>query len=300
MSLRITGLEPAPFSHLFGLADEALAALGARRHVADRTPGFPDRVAMRDADRGESLLLNDTHQPANCYRASHAIFVREGAGRRHDRTGEVPQVLRRRLISLRAFDASDEMVDAEVGEGRALDLLIGRMLADPSVLYLHAHYAKRGCYAGRTERAGSQARAREHGWNCRVGWDMVFWMVLTGSEIRHDPEDPVSCGDRLRRCQCGLGPSVQRCHDNLLFGSRADRMGRQHGAYVLGRKDQLRKDDQVLQEGQFILLGSQDKAGHREVVAKKRAHVRTGVLSRVLQEIRAAILLARRHMPGRG
>ena len=80
MSFRITGLSPRPFQHLFALSDEELARHSARRYVADAKPGFPDRIELRDAEPGETLILvNYVHQPAdNPYRASHAIFVREG------------------------------------------------------------------------------------------------------------------------------------------------------------------------------------------------------------------------------
>ncbi|MDB5698876.1 MAG: hypothetical protein JWN69_1680 [Alphaproteobacteria bacterium] len=155
MSFRITGLSPAQFRHLFGLPDEALAAHGARRCIADSKPGFPDRIEVRDVEPGESLLLlNYTHQPAETpYRASHAIFVREGAVQRYDRVDEIPEVLRLRLISLRAFDERDEMIDGAVTDGATLALAIAQMFADPAARYLHAHYASRGCYAARVDRA---------------------------------------------------------------------------------------------------------------------------------------------------
>ena len=72
MSFRITGLDPAPFQPLYGLPDDELARLNVRRWVADSKPGFPDRVEMREAEPGETvLLLNHMCQPANSpYRAS--------------------------------------------------------------------------------------------------------------------------------------------------------------------------------------------------------------------------------------
>ena len=94
-------LAPDLFRHLYGLSDEALAGHGVRRCRVDCTPGFPDRVEMRDLDPGETaLLLNFTHQPAdNPFRASHAIFVREGAERRYESVDEVPEVrLQRRSV----------------------------------------------------------------------------------------------------------------------------------------------------------------------------------------------------------
>lgn len=154
MSFRMTGLNPEPFRHLYGLSDDALAAHGVKRCIADAKPGFPDRIELRDADPGESvLLLNFKHQPANTpYQASHAIYVREGADIAYDRINEIPEVLCARLISLRAFDGEHMMIDADVVDGRELNEVIGRFLADPNVSYLQAHYAKRGCYAAQIER----------------------------------------------------------------------------------------------------------------------------------------------------
>ena len=155
MNYRITGLSPQPFQHLFGLPDEELAKLNVKRYVVDKKPGFPDRVTMRDAELGETvLLLNHLSQPAaSPYRATHAIFVREGAARAYDSVNEVPEVMRTRLLSLRAFDEAGMMVDADVAEGAAIEPLIARLFADPAVHYIHAHNAKRGCYAGRIDRA---------------------------------------------------------------------------------------------------------------------------------------------------
>ena len=155
MGFRIKGLPADQFESLFGLDDDALARRGALRCVADKSPGFPDRIEMRDADPGETLLLvNHVSQPADTpYRAAHAIFVREGARAAYDRIDEVPDVLRRRLLSLRAFDERGMMLDADVIEGAAIESLIARLFADPRVAYIHAHNAKRGCYAARIERA---------------------------------------------------------------------------------------------------------------------------------------------------
>lgn len=154
MSFRITGLSPDPFRHLFGLSDEELAKHGARRYVADTKPGYPDRIEVRDAEPGETLILvSYVHQPAdNPYHASHAIFVREGAETAYDRMNEIPDAMRLRQLSLRAFDADDMMVDADLVDGREMEGTIERFFADPRTAYIHAHYAKRGCYAARIDR----------------------------------------------------------------------------------------------------------------------------------------------------
>jgi hypothetical protein len=155
MSFRITGLPAEQFRDLFGLTDQELSRRGAKRVTADSKPGFPDRVELRDAEPGEPLILiNHVHQPTdNPYRASHAIFVREGATTQYDNRDEIPESLRLRLISLRAFDSNDMMLDADVVDGRDLHAAIDRMFENADAAYLHAHYAKRGCYAARVDRA---------------------------------------------------------------------------------------------------------------------------------------------------
>lgn len=154
MDFRVRGLDPALFRHLFGLDDAALVAAGARRYLVDHSPGFPDRVEVRDLEPGETaLLVNFTHQPAgNPYRASHAVFVREGATDAYDAANEIPRVIRIRTISLRAFDDDHMLVDADLVEGRDMEGAIARMFGDQRIAYLHAHYAKPGCYAARIDR----------------------------------------------------------------------------------------------------------------------------------------------------
>jgi hypothetical protein len=137
------------------LSDEELAKHGAKRYLVDKERSFPDRIEMRDAVPGETvLLLNHVCQPADTpYRASHAIFVREGADETYSKVDEVPDVIRRRLLSLRAFDKHGMMLDADVVEGSEIETVIGRFFANPDVAYIHAHNAKRGCYSGRIDRA---------------------------------------------------------------------------------------------------------------------------------------------------
>ena len=157
MAFQTTGLPIDLFRPMFGLADSSLEALGARRIVADDDSGFPCRVTLDDAAAGETvLLLNFEHQPADTpFRSRHAIFVREQASKTYGAQGPLPSQLRRRLLSLRAFDAQHMMIDADVIAGDQADDIIERMLADERVAYLHAHYAKQGCYAARIDRVDS-------------------------------------------------------------------------------------------------------------------------------------------------
>ena len=154
MDFRICGLPATPFAHLVPMSDAELARHRALRRVCDEKPGFPCRVTLEDAEPGEEVLLvNYEHLPVDSpYRASHAIYVRAGAKVPFDAVNEVPQALRDRLLAVRAFDASGLMVAADIIEGRECEPLIRRFLDNPEVAYLHAHFARRGCFAARIDR----------------------------------------------------------------------------------------------------------------------------------------------------
>jgi hypothetical protein len=66
-------------------------------------PSFPCRVSLTDRDIGESVLLINhvSHDVANPYRASHAIFVTEGSEKAAEYVDEVPPVFEPRVLSLR-------------------------------------------------------------------------------------------------------------------------------------------------------------------------------------------------------
>ena len=155
MTFRITGLPAEPFVPLFGLSSSALAGLGMQRVTADAPASYPCRVSLNDAEPGDTLLLlNYEHLPGQTpFRSRHAIFVREGATERFDAVGRLPDQLRRRTLSLRAFDANQMMIDADLCEGSDAAPTIARLLDDPRTAYVHAHFARRGCYAARIARA---------------------------------------------------------------------------------------------------------------------------------------------------
>lgn len=154
MNFRITGLPLDPFTPLFALSEAALLARGARRQIS---PGsYPCRVTLVDAPAGEAcILLHHVHHaaPASPYRAGGPIYVREAARDTFDRVNSVPEVLRKRLLSLRAYDSAGMMLAGEVVDGSDVETIIACLLADPAIATIHAHNAKRGCYAARITRA---------------------------------------------------------------------------------------------------------------------------------------------------
>ncbi|WP_224815985.1 DUF1203 domain-containing protein [Hasllibacter sp. MH4015] len=155
MSFRIRGLDPAPFAHLFGLSDPALAEHGAERHIATQPNALPDRITMCDAEPGEAMiLLNHTYQPANSpYFGTHAIYVKEGAQEVYEAVDEIPPVMAHRLLSLRGFNDADKIEEGRVVPGSEATAAINKMFENPAIRYIHAHNAGHGCYAGLVERA---------------------------------------------------------------------------------------------------------------------------------------------------
>lgn len=151
---QIKSLDPAPFAPLFALDAESLAGQLARRVIASADTGFPCRASLRDASKGETLILaNFCHQSAaSPYQASHAVYIREGAVQARPAPGEVPAMFETRSLSLRGFDAKGLMRDAAVVDGRALAEGIDALFGNPAISEIHIHFAAPGCYAARAVR----------------------------------------------------------------------------------------------------------------------------------------------------
>lgn len=154
MPFQIHPLPRRRFEPLFALSDAELAARGALRVRATSKPGFPCRISLADAEPGEEVILaHYEHQSANSpFRASHAVYLRPGAAEASLLPGEVPAMLRSRILSLRGFDTAGMLVTADLAEGGALEAPLQAMLDEPSVAYVHLHFAKPGCFAARVDR----------------------------------------------------------------------------------------------------------------------------------------------------
>lgn len=156
MSFRILPLPLEPFQPLFALDDAALEAIGARRMTADAPHSAPCRVSLTDADPGERLiLLNHRHLDdlSSPYRSEGPVFVREAAIEANPAPGVLPDMLSRRLLSARVYDADWMMSDADVIEGRELAARLDAWFADETVAHIHLHTARRGCFMAAAVRA---------------------------------------------------------------------------------------------------------------------------------------------------
>src|SRR3982750_2144358 len=123
MSYVVRGLDPSPFRALFGQPDKELAKRGIVRMTVDSLT-FPCRVSLTDRAIGETVLLLNhvSHDVANPYRATHAIFVTEADEEAAEYVDRVPPVFEKRVLSLRGFDKQGMMTGAiltQPGEAEA-------------------------------------------------------------------------------------------------------------------------------------------------------------------------------------
>lgn len=154
MSFIISGLAPEEFAPLARLSDEALAARGVIRRIADKKPGYPCRITLEDAEPGESvLLLNyESHSAPTPYRSAYAIYVREDAEEARVYVDEIPPAFRGRPLAFRHFDEAGMLVGASLVADGAVKAAIARAFEDPRIAYIDAHNAAHGCFAARIRR----------------------------------------------------------------------------------------------------------------------------------------------------
>jgi hypothetical protein len=154
VTYRVIGIDPSPYRPLFGLSDDDLAERGVVRMTVTEKPSFPCRVSLIDRDVGETVLLLNhvSHDAANPYRASHAIFVAEGVEAAAEYVDEVPPVFGPRVLSLRGFDKDGMMAEAILTQPGEADEGIRKLFENPEIETIHAHNATRGCFSAKIQR----------------------------------------------------------------------------------------------------------------------------------------------------
>ena len=155
MDFRITGLPPDRFTPLFELSDAELAIHGAKRMIVEEASAVPCRVSLEEAALGEEVLLlpyQNVDGPSP-YQSTGPIFVRRSAHAAAQLEGRIPEMQRRRLSAVRAYDEQGWMLESDVVAGTELESRIRRLLADPQVQFLNVHNARPGCFAFRVDRA---------------------------------------------------------------------------------------------------------------------------------------------------
>lgn len=154
MTYRIQGLSRMSFAPLFAMDDEALAARNAMRVRAESDTGYPCRVSLEDARRGESLILLNhiSHDVPTPFRTSYAIFVREDAMEAPCYEDRLPPILECRTLGLRGFDASGMLRGGSLAQPGDADEAIRALLERSEIASIHAHSAAYGCFLASIER----------------------------------------------------------------------------------------------------------------------------------------------------
>ena len=141
--MRVTGL-PVPLDSPAGLPT----------HVTE-AHAFPCRRCLTDAEPGETVLLlsYDPWLVDSPYRQAGPVFVHQDPCTTAVVDG-LPEQQRRRLLSVRAFDAEGMSTDAFVVSGHELD--VDAVLSRPEVAFVHLHNAGPGCFAARVDRGHAE------------------------------------------------------------------------------------------------------------------------------------------------
>ena len=124
------------------------------RKLADHPA--PCRHCLTDAVQGEPVLLGSYHfgRPKGIYWTPSPIFVHEQRCTPFRPANLIPEIVRNRLVSVRAYDSDDFCVYdlGDVSEGGNVEVLIDRALADRPTDYVTIHTARPGCFLCRAER----------------------------------------------------------------------------------------------------------------------------------------------------
>ncbi|MEA3319749.1 MAG: DUF1203 domain-containing protein [Bacillota bacterium] len=147
-NFQIVALQEKEFSNLFFINEELLKSIGAVKMIANKKPGYPCRVSLKDAEVGEEvILLNYQYHCVNSpYKASGPIFIRKGATTAKLDVNEIPEMLDHRYLSLRGYNHDSLMVEARGTEGVKVRENIDEILDNKEVEYIHILNSNPGCY----------------------------------------------------------------------------------------------------------------------------------------------------------
>jgi uncharacterized protein DUF1203 len=130
------------------------AANPLHRKIADHP--VPCRHCLAEAKAGEMVLLGSYHfgRPHGVYWMPSPIFVHAEPCARFERADIVPEIVRNRLVSVRAYNADDMCVYelGDVCEGTEVERLLDRALVNRRTDYVNIHTARPGCFLCRVDR----------------------------------------------------------------------------------------------------------------------------------------------------
>jgi len=147
INFKISAIENK-YNHLFDLTEKELIEKGAVIMIADEKPGFPCRITLEDAEIGEEIVLFpfQHHKTNSPYQSSGPIFMRKNAKKVELEINEIPEMLSKRLQSLRVYDKNGMMIDAKTLEGKEIRNEIESVFRNEKASYIQIHNANPGCY----------------------------------------------------------------------------------------------------------------------------------------------------------
>jgi hypothetical protein len=132
---------------------------GHRIRRVDGQETYPCRHCLREAPGGKGMLLlsHQAPEPRSVYGHPTAIFLCAHACAPFGEPDVVPEIVRNRHVSLRAFKSDGMMLYEanELVEGEGHDAAIRRILDREEVAFINAHTAKAGCMLCHIARARS-------------------------------------------------------------------------------------------------------------------------------------------------
>jgi hypothetical protein len=133
------------------------AVAGAADHaivIADSPTGYPCRHCLCFAKPGERVILFPyaAIPPGYPYSETGPIFVHAEPCERYSATREYPGELRRGRV-FRAYNASYDMIDAEVANENEPEAIVEELMQNPKTAFVDARSVTHGCYTFRIERA---------------------------------------------------------------------------------------------------------------------------------------------------
>jgi Protein of unknown function (DUF1203) len=115
--------------------------------ITDQPHAYPCRHCLRWAEPGERVVLFPyaSIPPGRPYSESGPIFVHENACPRYAQAGKYPADFRQHRV-LRAYNESNDMIDAVVLGEREPETVIADLFQNPAAAFLQVRSADRGCY----------------------------------------------------------------------------------------------------------------------------------------------------------
>ncbi len=149
MTYQITGISPEILE-----PHRRAAGSTAIRVTATSKPGFPCRVSLEDAEKGEEMLLfhHVSHDVESPYRSSYAIYARSDAKKSAHYIDEIPPVFKGRPLGMRAFGSDAMLKTAGLAMPGDADKTIRQLFELDEVAYIDVHNAAHGCFVARVER----------------------------------------------------------------------------------------------------------------------------------------------------